>query len=407
MAKLYRSLPNLHTLCCLMALGWGPEAFASPATAASNQQDDTPQAVEPAEKDFEKIRQFASYDPATDTWSVIEDFQAVELLDAATPPREESYLYYSFWAYDMQLQRWQKVDISRYGYTRSSESTPGPSVAATTGPEPDQDHRHNAHNWWRRIGISCHLGMGTTRYQNDLIDLQLIERDGQYFLQTRAGLRQDRAYWIQWFQKNYEAKERFSVAHAAYDARTYRKIPLGKQVFFRGLGASAPLTLALHYTCFKRCRLGVGSSVTFHYLKQLIRRGDVADTATYTLPNPWLANIKWFGLVDFAIISRPTYQVHITTTLGNIYDVGSAWATSWQTRRYLYTHWCGSAGLSYEQRMSGYCKFVTYLTGEYKQYVDKQPFAPRGMVKLSQPALHLGVGVTAHLGKDTPTRQAV
>lgn len=401
MTNLYRSLYNLRTLCYCMALGWSPEAFASSAAEAGTQQDDTQQAAGPAEKDFDKIREFASYDPATDKWSAIEDFQAVEILEATTPQREDSYLYYSFWAYDMRLKRWHKVDISRYGYARGSESAPGPSVAATTDPGPDQDHRHKARNWWRHIGISCHLGMGATRYQNNLVDLQLIERDGQYFLQTRAGEQQDRAYWIRWFYKNYEAKERFSVTHAAYDARTHRKIPFDKQVFFRGVGASTPLTLALHYTCFKRLRLGVGSSLTFHYLKQLTRRGDVADTSTYTLPNPWIANVKWFGLVDFAIIRNRSYTVHITTTLGNIYDVGSAWATSWQTRQYLYTHRCGSAGLSYEQRLNGYCKFVTYLAGEYKQYVDKQPFAPEGMVKLSQPALHLGVGITAHLGKDT------
>ena len=90
---------------------------AKKSTAKANNDTATAGAEAiPIERDFDTIRGFQSYDPATDKWSTIEDFDTVDILEDTTAQRADRYIYHSFWAYDAVTRRWHKVDIRDYGY---------------------------------------------------------------------------------------------------------------------------------------------------------------------------------------------------------------------------------------------------------------------------------------------------
>jgi hypothetical protein len=86
------------------------------AVDSSDKVADSPAYPIPVERNFNKLRDFYSYDPATDKWSTIEDFDTVEILEDPNDLRAERYLYYEFWAYDMITRYWHKVDIRDHGY---------------------------------------------------------------------------------------------------------------------------------------------------------------------------------------------------------------------------------------------------------------------------------------------------
>ena len=62
---------------------------------------------------FDQLRSFKSYDPATNKWYTIEDFETVDILEDTTAQREDQYIYHSFRAYDAVKDCWQ-VDVRSY-----------------------------------------------------------------------------------------------------------------------------------------------------------------------------------------------------------------------------------------------------------------------------------------------------
>lgn len=375
------------------------------AAAREEAEDSKLQKVSPipVEKDFDKIRAFQSYDPATDQWSSIEGFETVEILEDTTQQREDRYIYYSFWAYDPAKKRWYKVDIRDYGYKyrlgkQKAESAPDQSA---TLPEEEEDQDKDSA--WKNLGLSCSVGAGGAFYNNAVTKLQLIERDGEYFLQTQDGVLNNEAHFIRWFSDNYEKRSNFSTTPGpgAYAPQASKKVPFDRNFFFRGYSFSLPVTLALHYTFFKRLRLGAGSNFEFNYLKKLAIKGDTPAIKDYTLPDPWLSNLKWFGLIGFKIMRKPRQAMILDVQIGRVYDSGSRWKAFWQERKYLYANWYFSVGLGYEKKLNNYFKLMTRLSGDYKRYKDTQPFSSGSAVTLSQPAIHLAVGLTFNFGKDT------
>ena len=361
--------------------------------------------LDSVEQDFDKIRESHSYDPATGKWSSIEDFETVEILEDTTQQREGRYIYYSFWAYDAAKKRWYKVDIRDYGYKYrlGTKSLISETAQSETAPEEEEDKDRVSR--WKNLGLSCSLGGGATLYNNDINNLQLIERDGDYFLQAQDDELKDKAHFIRWFRDSYEKQDRFLKQSVSYGSQTIKRVLIGKKFGFRGIGANIPITLALHYTFFKRLRIGAGSNFEINYLKKLATTGDASHIRDLALQEPWLYNLKWFGLLGFKIVRKPTQAWILDTQIGSVYDAGSRLKMLFKKRQYLHSNWYISIGVGYEKKLNNYFKLMTRLSGDYKRYKDTASFLSNDSVTLSQPALHLEVGITLNFAKDTEGNQ--
>ncbi|MEM7055896.1 MAG: hypothetical protein AAF392_03420, partial [Bacteroidota bacterium] len=256
--------------------------------------------LESVEQNFDKIRRYQSYDPATDKWSSIEDFETVEILEDTTQQREDRYIYYSFWAYDVAKKQWHKVDIRDYGYLyRLGINRP---TTATVQSETEPVEKKDRDSSWKNLELSFSLGGGATFYNNVISNLQLIERDGDYFLQAKDDEPKDEAYFVRWFRDSYEKKKNFFKRSVAYTSGVVKRVPSDKKFNFKGSGLNIPITLALHYNFFKRLRIGAGSNVEISYLKKLATTGIASHISAMVLQEPWLYNLKWFGLIGFKIV---------------------------------------------------------------------------------------------------------
>ena len=344
------------------------------------------------ERDFDKIRKFHSYDPATDKWSTIEDFETVEILEDTTQQREDRYIYYSFWAYDIAKKAWYKADIRGYGYRYKQGKHKHAPLIAHEEVLLEEKAKKNKFFAWKNLGLSFSIGGGTTFYNNMIQNLQLIERDGKYFVQD-----QHQFYLIRWFYKNYEKQKVFSTPLAVHGPKAVKKAE--KDVSFQGYGFCIPISLSLHYTFLRRLRLGVGSSFEINYLKKLTTKGGASNITDYILPRPWLSNLKWFGLIGFSIMKKPKQTILLDVQLGQVYDVGSELGLWWKENKYLDTNWYVNVGLGYARKLNNYTKLLIRLSGDYKQY-KHNPFSQGKEVTLKQPAIHLETGLTLNFGKD-------
>ena len=373
-------------------------------TATQKDNKDSPNAsADAVERDFDKIREFQSYDPATDQWSSIEHFETVEILEDTTQQREDRYIYYSFWAYDTAKERWYKVDIRDYGYRYKLGSQKPTSATAQEATLAEEELEKSKDSLWKNLGLSLSVGGGMTFYENNIDKLQLIERDGEHFLQAGNDIADNKAYRIRWFRDEYEQISNFFQRPGVYDPKTKKVVPIGKTFGFRGKSANIPVTLALHYTFFKRLRLGAGSNFEFNYLKKLSPTGDATRISDFTLKEPWLYNLKWFGLIGFKIIRKPTQAVILDVHVGRVFDIGSNLDMFWNdSGKYEHLHhdWYYSIGLGYEKKLNNYFKLMTRLSGDYKQYKDTR-FSSGGTVTLYQPAVHLEVGLVFNFARDT------
>lgn len=369
--------------------------------------------LDSVEQDFDKIRESQSYDPATDKWSSIEDFETVEILEDTTQQRPDRYIYYSFWAYDAAKKRWYKVDIRDYGYKYrlGAKNLTSETAQSETAPQEEEDKARararakakakDRDSGWKNLGLSFSLGGGATLYNNDINNLQLIERDGDYFLQAQDDELKAEACFIRWFRDRYEKRSNFLKQPVSYGSQTIKRVPIGKKFGFQGRGINIPITLALHYTFFKRLRMGAGSNLEINYLKKLATTGDASHIRDLALQEPWLYNLKWFGLIGFKIVRKPTQAMILDAQIGSVYDAGSRLKMLLKKREYLHSNWYISIGVGYEKKLNNYFKLMTRLSGDYKRYKDTASFPSNGSVTLSQPALHLEVGITFNFAQDT------
>lgn len=356
--------------------------------------------LESVEQNFDKIRKYQSYDPATDKWSSIEDFGTVEILEDTTQQREDRYIYYSFWAYDAAKKRWYKVDIRDYGYLYRLGIKRPTSATDQSGTEPAEKKARDSS--WKNLELSFSLGGGATFYNNAISNLQLIERDGDYFLQAKDDEPKDEAYFVRWFRDSYEKKKNFFRRSVAYTSGVVKRVSSDRKFSFKGSGVNIPITLALHYNFFKRLRIGAGSNIEVSHLKKLAPTGNASHTSAMILQEPWLYNIKWFGLVGFKIVRRPTKAMIIDTQIGHVYDAGSRLKILLNKRgEYLYTNWYINIGLGYEKKLNNYLKLKTRLSVDHKSYKDTASFPSSSSVAFIQPAIHLEGGITFNCAKDS------
>ncbi|MFN7095517.1 MAG: hypothetical protein ACK4M7_09145, partial [Burkholderiales bacterium] len=117
-----------------------------------------------------------------------------------------------------------------------------------------------------------------------------------------------------------------------------------------------------------------------------------------------LYNWRWFGLLGYKVMVKPTSAVVIDTQVGMIYDVGSKINKLWPIYklRPLYTNWYVNLGVGYEKKLNRYLKLTTRLSGDYKGYDDSIYFKEEGStVKLYHIGLHLDAGLSLNFAKDT------
>jgi hypothetical protein len=350
-------------------------------------------ASEDAEKDFDKIRQFESYDPATDKWSLIEDFETVEILEDTTQQRKENFIYRSFWAYSAAKKHWYKVDIRDYGYRHRL----GNQVTDTGENQQGQESK-NFDSAWKNLHVNLSVGGGGSWYEIRPQGLNLIVRDKEYFLQTPSGASEDKAFLIKWFRSPYKKIDRAFNHPIVYNKKVGQTISRNQKFGFRGIGINIPVTFSLHYTFFNRLRLGGGTNFEIVYLNRLKPTGAASSVAAYKLQKPWLYNWRWFGLLGYKIIAKPTSAVVIDTHVGMVYDMGSKFDYS----HYLYKSWYANLGVGYERKLNRYLRFTTRLSGDYRAYDDSSHFEEKGsMVKLYHIGLHLDAGLSLNFAKDT------
>ncbi len=208
--KFYTMVKQVLALkCVLLALLFGLFARDAAAYRATNpvtqSKKKTVQAHKnvsssgamPVVRDFDKLRSFKSYDPATNKWSTIEDFETVDILEDTTVQREDQYIYHSFWAYDAVKDCWHKVDVRGYGYelgqiatTAKTEETPEAAPQKSPG-------------FWKKLSLGLRVGAGATFYKNIMAHCTITECDETFFLQSKQSKKDKTSYKINWFGAGY------------------------------------------------------------------------------------------------------------------------------------------------------------------------------------------------------------
>jgi hypothetical protein len=396
MHKIYTLLRSLSFIITISFYSAQQGVFGRTATASDStiiQYDTLAIITEPKgariEKDFDKVRDYQSYDPITKTWSAIEDFKEVDILTDTTQQPAEEYLYYSFWAYDPIRKQWKRVNIRNYGYER-------PDKAASKHKKPRKPFF-----FWKNFGMSLSTGGGGTYYNSTVQNLNLMVRKGEneYFLQSTSNTDkiQGKAYRIRWFTNTYSKITGIKNDGVVHDEQSFEEIE-GKKVQFKGFGFNIPFLLNFHYTFFERLRVGIGSNFTVNYLKSL----SVQDL-TYTAEKPWFYHIKWFGMAGYKVFRRGLYTVLVDTQLGIAYDLGNEPIKNFT--KFINNTFYANLGIAHERRLNDLLSFFYRLSGEWKQFENKDEFNTEGAsVRLLQPALYLEAGLTIYFGRQTPLK---
>jgi hypothetical protein len=356
-----------------------------------------------AEKDFDKIRGYESYDPITNTWSAIEDFEEVELLEDATQHRDENYIYYSFWAYDPVAHQWKRVDIREYGYKNAKH--PSPSDQATT-----KKPKKKKFEFWKNLGLTFAAGGGFSYYINTFDNLNLIVRKGQkeHFLQVPGSqdASQGRAYKIRWFSEGFGKLNSLKHDNLVNNKQSYEEVK--GDFSFHGMGFYIPITTAIHYTFFKKLRIGVGNSLEVNYVKKMYPHGAAEHIIEYATSKPWFYHWKLFGTIGYKVFQQAKHAVVIDTQVGTVWDFGETWKQI-PFGKYVYNGYYGSLGTAHEIKLNDFFKFFYRLSLQLKRYYhtfgfnstsDNKPSTPAASMTFWQPAIHLEIGTIFNFGRD-------
>ena len=347
----------------------------------------------PVRRDFDQLRVFQSYDPATDTWTKIEDFEAVDILEDAAEQREDRYIYYSFWAYDAAKNCWHKVDIRDHGYRLGG-------IAAIESTEHAETAPHKSSSFWKTLAFGCSLGTGPTFYHNKITRCRITERDGIFFLQTAPEAQNKEGYRMNWFGAGYQKTDDLRNGSpgdvSIQDA--------GGEIVFKGVGWNIPITLLTHYTFFKRCRLGAGCTFEINHLRKLAPKKGATVLGPFTVQqeHAWFYHMGWFGMAGLKIIHEPHQDVIVDVRIGQNYNAGATPRHLLGKKRYVDQGWLLGVGVAYEHRLNSYFRLLLRLAGDWKRHNGTPPdiHASPPLVKLHPVAVHLDLGVHVSFGKD-------
>lgn len=361
--------------------------------------DDEDNAVE---RDFDTIRGFQSYDPDTDKWSTVENFEGVEILEDSTQQREDRYIYRSFWAYDALKNVWYKVDIRDHGYRLgqgTSKVVAGGALEETTSEE--------SPSLWRNWVLGLRIGSGWTYYRTRVINMHLRQVDnniaGEWFLQTEQEFQDKSSHTINWLGAPYgKSGDPLDGTRGKGTGHPRQK---GQKIVFAGHGTSMPITLVTHYTFFDRLRFGGGFCLEPHRLTELRPREDARGLKAFKVRSEyeWFYHMAWFGLIGYKMIHEPKQDYVVDIQVGQVFNRGTEIKRVFDGKKhYIYKGWLFSLGINYERKLNNYFRFVGRLAGD----LNLSDFTPTGLnddsakVALYQTAAHLDLGINFNFGKD-------
>ena len=345
----------------------------------------------PVETDFDVIKKYDSYDPVTGTWSRIEAFEGVELLEDETETREDQYIHRGFWAYDSQEDKWHKVDIQ--AYRRSANKSTTEHTEGNEGEDDEEDKEQpKKDSLWKHLVLSLGAGGGGTVHFNKFTkgentSLELRRRDKDLFMCVGA-----MRYKLLWPKRR---PEQMISTGAGGSILNEKVVPDADGVTFRGVGGCIPVTLALHYTFFDRLRIGGGGNLIINYLPKLSPLENAQILGDFTLRSNPFYHLGWFGLVGFKVWRTAPHAVIFDVRIGQSYDFG---ATPLGER--LYDGWHYNIGLGYERKVHGYFKLMTRLAFDWQSFSEKLD-TPKAVMTMQQPAIHLQLGINLNFGRDT------
>jgi len=384
---------TLLTLCLTFASHATMYGQATPAPSAADSASDV-------ERDFDTIRGFDSYDPHTDRWSSIEDFEGVEILEDPSQQREEHYLYHSFWAYDALRNVWYKVDIRDHGYQLEAPAISAPPVKPAK--EKEKKPRKPL-QIWKNLVLGLSMGGGINIYHNKVENLHLSRSGTDWYLQTDQEKQNDQHHTIHWLGGPYHRKGR---VNSAMD----NQVEKGKKIAFKGVGGSFPITLTTHYTLFKRLRLGGGGSFELNYVEALKPTQDARAFPTLSVREKerLFYGIEWFGLIGYKFIQRALRDFVLDLRIGQSFNRNSDFQQAWTGRHYIYKGEACSLGVSYERKLNDFFRFVMRFAVDGKRYYltpmsldDK-----KAKVTLYQITPHIDLGINFNFGRDAPPKKS-
>ena len=370
------------------------------AVDSSDKVADSPAYPIPVERNFNKLRDFYSYDPATDKWSTIEDFDTVEILEDPNDLRAERYLYYEFWAYDMITRYWHKVDIRDHGYKLGKLPTTE-NWARGAGDDmetPEDTPPEEPSTFWKNWAFGFRVGAGATFFKNILSNCSFTERDGKLFFQDAKGEKEEVAYAPNWFGKPCERIVRFGSGSKG--TFSIKKAQIGQEIVFSEWGWHMPVTVFTHYTLFKSFRIGAGSGLVISHLKELV---DKTNGFTFEIPKSQqrFYNLNWFGLLGYKVMHSPVYDIVLDVQVGQNYSLGTSLKNAFKEKVNLDNGWLLSGGISYERKLSNYFRWIVRLGSDWRINDGTPGMEGDAFVAFHQIATHLELGMHVSFGEDT------
>lgn len=349
------------------------------------------------EQSFNIIREFQSYDPATDRWSKIEEFDPVELLGEDTTKQQEDRSLYSFWAYDITKRCWQKIDIRDYGHVSKKLPTNQPGEAANVD-EPLSKSAGFGEHWT----LDLRVGAGPTIYRNKLNNLSLIRIGQDLFLKSSNRGNDKKSFKINWFRSSYSRVEDPLDDNSGV-LNVYETQALSKQFIFEGLGWNIPtIMLFTHYNLCKRIRLGVGCELAINQLRELKLQGGVSGISGFNIRPQWFYNLAWVGLLGVKAVHCPHQDVVFELQVGRNYNLGPNMNNLVEKLQYVYDGWLLGGGVAYERKLNNQFRFLVRIGSDWKEHDDTPQSISnvKTSIVLRQIAFHLDLGLQLSLGKE-------
>lgn len=347
----------------------------------------------PVVRDFDTLRNYDSYDPSTDTWSAIEEFDGVDIIEKDTiEKRLEHYVYYNFWAYDPVQKAWQKVDIRDYGYKQAA---------------PARSEQTPVWNWANTV-VGVRLGLGGTQHRCLLPNTGSFHRDSARYLYTDPSWESGHAMRTHWFGEADEHIENFhrviGFTKKPYDAS-------GKTLTYKGTALHIPFVLTLHHTFFDKIRVGGNAVLNTYYLKT-IHSNDESTDSSYSVAdqNRWFHHWAWSGLLGWKFFRRDTYDWVVELHMGRSYRIGSRLKTFLKEREHLGEGMYYKIGAQHEYRLANHVQWATggFITCQV-QRDDKAPVflgEESSRWLFNQAGLQLETGLHFNIGSRAPKRTA-
>eukprot|EP01132_Coremiostelium_polycephalum_P000328 gene328-419_t len=373
---------------------------------------------DPVEKDFNKMREYFSYDPVTNSWSAIEDFKSIKRLDGVFMQPHDPYLYYHFWAYDTKQKKWKRVNIGNYSGNETVANLKSIVEDVTEKSEKQGEKKQGPRSFWSKVGLSCSVGGGAlySYYQAHGLDLYIKKGGPSFYFQiaNSADAKDGKGHEIKWPEKRYTRNIKFTPIDApahgvVHDNNSISHIKNKGNLYLQSVGMSIPVDLGLHYTFFNKLRVGLGGNFEANYVRTIQLGGDAKGNVAYEPVHRWSYHIKPYGSLAYKCFQREKGEVVLDAKVGTTFDLGtSPWKnlTFWIGGPGFYT----GLGVANERRLNDYFKWFYRVGVDLKKYKDDTDFrlysqTADAFVNTYQASLNLTIGTFLSFGRDIEEEQ--